>query len=220
MKKAVILLSGGIDSAVTLYLAKNKGFAPTALIFDYGQRHKIEIKYARHICKIAGCPQKIIKLPFFWKGSSLLERKSGIPLGRSFRSMKKGIPSTYVPARNLVFLSIAVSFAETIDATSVFIGAHTEDYSGYPDCRQEFFRAFKKAIDKGTKKGKRIRIYTPLINKRKKDIIELGLQLGVPFGATWSCYMGGSEPCGMCDSCRFRTRAFRQLGIVDPYLGK
>ena len=220
MKKAVILLSGGIDSATALYIAKEKGYRPLALIFDYNQRHKKEIGFAKRIAKKAKCPYKIVKLSFPWKGSSLVDRELPLPVNRSFRRIEKDIPSTYVPARNLIFLSIAASFAESIKAKAIFIGAHTEDYSGYPDCRKGFFDIFKKLIQKGTKDGKNIKLYTPLINKNKKEIIKRGSTLGVPFELTWSCYRGGSRPCGICDSCRFRARAFKGLGIKDPYYEK
>lgn len=219
-KKAVVLLSGGIDSATALYIAKKKGFAPEALIFDYGQRHKKEVGFAKRIAGKARTPYKIIKLAFPWKGSSLLDRKMRIPGRRSFAEIAKGIPSTYVPARNLIFLSMALSFAESINAGAIFIGAHTEDYSGYPDCRKEFFDIFKKLIAKGTKDGKRIKLYAPLIGKNKKEIVKKGIRLRVPFALTWSCYEGGKRPCGICDSCLFRSRAFKELGIKDPYYEK
>ncbi|MBL7157128.1 MAG: 7-cyano-7-deazaguanine synthase QueC [Candidatus Omnitrophica bacterium] len=217
MKRAIVLLSGGIDSATTLFLAKKKGFRPQSLIFDYGQRHRKEIEFAKKLAKRARSPYKILKLSFPQKSTSLVGRKREIPLRRSLKEIKKRIPSTYVPARNLVFLSIAASFAESMAARAVFIGAHTEDYSGYPDCRKEFFTVFKKAITAGTKDGKNLRIYAPLVNKNKKEIIKLGIKLKVPFEFTWSCYTGGKKPCGVCDSCFFRKKAFKELGINDPY---
>jgi len=220
MKKAVVLLSGGIDSATALYMAKSRGFRPVALIFDYGQRHKKEIAFARRLAKSAKCRYKIIKLPLSFLSGSLIDKKIKVPVKRKPAEIKKKIPSTYVPARNIIFLSIAVSFAETSGSEAIFIGAHTEDFSGYPDCREDFFEAFKKAVSKGTKAGRRIKIFTPLINCGKKDIIKKALALGVPLGLTWSCYKGGKRPCGECDSCRFRSRAFRQLGLEDPYLSE
>ena len=216
-KKAVILLSGGIDSATTLYLAKKRGFKAFALIFDYGQRHKKEIFAAKKIAKKAKIPYKLVKLSFPWKGSSLLDKNVKLPTKRSLKEINKSIPSTYVPSRNIIFLSIAASFAESINASAIFIGAHTEDYSGYPDCRKSFFDAFKKAIKKGTKAGTKIKLYTPLIDKNKKEIIRLGRTLNVPFRFTWSCYNGLNKPCGVCDSCFFRKKAFKELNIKDPY---
>jgi 7-cyano-7-deazaguanine synthase len=220
MKKAIVLLSGGIDSATTLYLAKERGFKTLGLIFDYGQRHKKEIASAKKIAQKARSQYRVIRLPFSWKGSSLLDRNSGIPSGRSFKKIKTGIPSTYVPGRNLVFLAVSVSLAEAIGAQAVFIGAHSEDYSGYPDCRKDFFDAFRKTVKKGIKNKDSVKIYTPLIGKRKRDIIKEGIRLGVPIGLTWSCYKGLPRPCGACDSCRFRMRGFRELKLKDPLYGK
>jgi 7-cyano-7-deazaguanine synthase len=219
-KKAIVLLSGGMDSAVTLYLARKRGFRTSALIFDYGQRHRKEIGFAKQIAKKAGSTQKQVKLSFPWKGSSLVDEKKAIPTRRSLEEIKKGIPSTYVPCRNLIFLSIAASFAEAVNGDALFIGAHTQDFSGYPDCRKEFFDAYKRTIEAGTKNGKRIRIYTPLIGKNKTEIIKMGLRLNVPFELTWSCYKGGKAPCGICDSCSFRKKAFKKLGMKDPYYEK
>jgi 7-cyano-7-deazaguanine synthase len=216
-KKAVVLLSGGLDSAVTLYAAKKEGFDCTCLIFDYGQRHKKEISAAKKIACIAGAGYRIVKLDFPWKGSSLLDKRLPIP-GRA-----GGIPSTYVPGRNIVFLSIALSCAEAIGAAAIYIGAHAQDYSGYPDCRPEFFSAFRKMSERGTKAGvtgKKIRIVTPLINKGKARIIALGNRLGVRFELTWSCYRGQERPCGNCDSCRYRAKGFREAGLIDPGLRK
>jgi len=218
-RKAVVLLSGGLDSAVALFFARNKGYECHCLTLDYGQRHKIEIKAARAIAKKAGAGITAVKLDMPWKGSSLLDKKERLPLGRSPSAIKKlGIPSTYVPGRNTIFLSIAVSFAEAIGAGDIFIGAHAEDSSGYPDCRAGYLKAFDKVIRAGTKAGLegRLRLRFPLVGKSKAGIIKLGRALGVPFALTRSCYNGGRKPCGRCDSCILRAKGFKEAGIGDP----
>lgn len=217
-KRAVVLLSGGLDSAVTLYYAMREGYDCHCIIFDYGQRHNKEIEQAKRIAKASDARLKIVKLNLPWKGSSLLDKKRGLPLDRSIREIKKGIPSTYVPARNTIFLSIASSFAEAIGAKAIFIGAHFEDSSGYPDCRKEYLERFQKAIKIGTKAGLegRLSLRYPLIDKTKKEIIKLGGSLGVPFQLTWSCYRGGARPCSRCDSCILRAKGFKAAGIKDP----
>lgn len=223
-RQAVVLLSGGLDSATTLYFAKKAGFECHCLIFDYGQRHHREIKSAKTIAQSAKCTFKIIKISLPWKGSSLLDKNIKV---REFKRLGaqeliSKIPCTYVPARNIIFLSFALSFAEAVKAEAIFIGAHSEDYSGYPDCRPEFYRAFKKIIATGTKAGvekKSIEIKTPLIHKSKAQIIKLGLSLRVPFEFTWSCYKGGRKPCSKCDSCYYRAKGFRDMGIIDPLIG-
>ncbi|MGB2705731.1 MAG: 7-cyano-7-deazaguanine synthase QueC [Candidatus Omnitrophota bacterium] len=215
-RKALVLLSGGIDSATTLYLARKK-FCPTALMFDYGQRHKKEIESAKKIARIAHCQYKIVKLALPRKGNALLDRKAHVPVRRSLKEIKRTLPLTYVPARNLVFLSIASSFAESMKTKAVFIGCHSQDYPGYPDCRKAFFDIFRKVITAGTKYGRRIKIYAPLLDKKKSEIIKIALRLKVPIELTWSCYKGGRHPCGICDSCFFRRRAFEELNMEDPY---
>ena len=216
MKRAVVLLSGGLDSATTLFYAKSRGFHVHALIFDYGQRHKKEIISAKSIAKSAGCDYKLVKIGFPWKGSALLDKTIPIPQKRNLQA--RDIPATYVPARNIIFLSFAASYAEAIGARKIFIGANVLDYSGYPDCRPDFFIAFSRALHKGSKSGvsgKRIAIETPLIYKTKGAIIKLGLRLGVPYAFTWSCYQGGKKPCGVCDSCRLRAKGFKEIGKKD-----
>ena len=214
--KAVVLLSGGLDSATTLYCALNKGYQCQCLSFDYGQRHKKELRQAKAIAEKVKCEHYVLKIQMPWQGSSLLDKTKRIPRGREI--ILEEIPSTYVPSRNIVFLSFAASFAEAIGARSIFIGANAVDYSGYPDCRPEFYQAYQKVLDLGTKAGverKKIKIYTPLIRKTKAQIIRLGKKLGVPYGLTWSCYQGGSRPCGECDSCMLRAKGFEEAKIQD-----
>lgn len=217
MKKAVILLSGGLDSATTLYYAKHRGYKVHALIFDYGQRHKKEVKCALKIAKSAKCPFKLVKIDLPWKGSALLDKKMKVPRNRRLDS--NDIPPTYVPARNIIFLSFAASYAEAVGAQKIFIGANAVDYSGYPDCRPDFFKAFGKVLVKGLKtgvEGRKISVETPLILKTKAQIVRLGLKLNVPYALTWSCYSGLRRMCGQCDSCRLRQRGFDAAGIKDP----
>jgi len=207
-KKAIILLSGGIDSTTTLYYAKNRGFRCFALIFDYGQRHRKEVIRASRIARLSGTPYQIIKIKLPWKGSSLLDRKMKIPSRKKIS--KNDIPSTYVPGRNTIFLSFAASYAEAIGAKSIFIGANAVDFSGYPDCRPEYYDAWQRLIKRGTK-VRDIKVVTPLISMTKAQIIRLGLKLNAPLHLTWSCYAGGTKPCGRCDSCRIRDNAFKKL---------
>lgn len=215
MKTGVILLSGGMDSVTTLYFAMEKGYRLSCLIFDYNQRHRKEIKYAKKICQLNHSDYYIVETDFLWVKSSLTDRKVKVPLNRDLA--KKDIPATYVSGRNIIFLSYAFSLAESIRAKKIFIGAHIQDYSGYPDCRPEFLGDFQKAVNLGLR-NKGIEIAAPLIDKNKKEIIELGIKLGVPFQYTWSCYKGESKPCLKCDSCRFRVSAFEELGLDDPLL--
>ncbi|MCU0641845.1 MAG: 7-cyano-7-deazaguanine synthase QueC [Candidatus Margulisbacteria bacterium] len=202
-RKAVVLLSGGLDSTTTLYHALKNGYKCSALIFDYGQRHKRELRSAVAVAKGVSVAYHVIRIKLPWKGSSLLDRKTKIPQNRKLT----GIPSTYVPARNMIFLSFALSYAEAIGAKAIFIGANAVDFSGYPDCRPAFYRAFQRAAERGTR-AKKIRIVTPLLRLTKKEIVALGRRLGAPLEKTWSCYAGGRQPCGVCDSCRLRARGF------------
>jgi 7-cyano-7-deazaguanine synthase len=219
-KKAVVLLSGGLDSATVLYHAKLKGYKLYAISFDYGQRHKRELLSAKKLAHINNAKICIMKISFPWKGSSLLGKKSELPKGCIER---ESIPSTYVPARNIVFLSFALSYAEVIGSDKIFIGANQIDYSNYPDCRKDFLHAFNAMIKKGTKtglSGKSISIEAPLIRMKKSDIIIKASNMGVPFKYTWSCYKGDKYPCGKCDSCVIREKGFRESGIEDTLVVK
>ncbi len=214
------MLSGGIDSATALYWARSKGYRPYCLLFNYGQRHSKEIHSARRIAQQIKAEYKIISLNLPWKGSSLTDLRQEIPQHKK-GSIGKEIPSTYVPARNTIFLSFGLSWSEVIDAEAVVIGANALDFSGYPDCRPGYIRLFRKLAREGTKRGaegKNISILAPLIKKSKADIIRLGMKLSVPFALTWSCYKGGRRPCGKCDSCRLREKGFREAGVRDPLI--
>ena len=219
---AVCLLSGGLDSATAAAIARSRGFEVYALSFDYGQRHRRELDAARAVARSLGAARHVV-LSFdlrLWGGSALT---SGIelPSGRSPEEMSREIPVTYVPARNIIFLSFALAWAETLDARHIFIGANQLDYSGYPDCREEFLRAFERMAAVGTKagvEGRPVRIEAPLVHMSKADIIREGARLGVDFGLTWSCYRGGERPCGECDSCVLREKGFREAGLSDPLL--
>ncbi len=214
-KKAVVLLSGGLDSATTLFYCRSQGFETYCLIFDYGQRHAKEILQAKKLAHYTKSEYHIIKIRLPWGGSALLDKKGSLPKNR--KNMSGEIPATYVPARNIIFLSFAASFAETVGARAIFIGANAVDYSGYPDCRPEFYEAFVQALKCGLKTGvggKPIKIHTPLIRKTKADIIRLGNKLKVPYQMTWSCYAGGKKPCGVCDSCLIRAKGFEEAKIV------
>ena len=214
--KAVVLLSGGMDSAATLYYVKSKGYKIHALSFDYGQRHKKEIALARKLAKNVKADWNLLKISLPWRGSSLLDKNIRLPEKR-----KKGIPNTYVPSRNIIFLSYAVSYAEAIGADKVFIGANQIDYSGYPDCRASFLKSFATTVKKGTKRGvegRPVKIEAPFIRKSKQEIIKTAMDLGVPLEYTWSCYKGAQVPCGECDSCLIRRKGFKKAGIKDPII--
>ncbi len=221
MKKAICLLSGGLDSTVSLYVARSEGYDPIALSIDYGQRHLKEVKAACSLTQQLRIPHYFSSVNMPWKGSALLDAGIDLPEDRDEKTMSEGIPVTYVPGRNSVFLSMAMSCAEAEKAEAIFFGANVLDYSGYPDCRPEYVEAFGKAIMCGTQagiEGRKIEIKTPLIKLTKKDIILWGKKLGVPFEMTWSCYAGDDKPCGVCDSCILRAKGFREAGIADPLL--
>lgn len=220
-RRAVILLSGGLDSATTLAIAKKEGFKCCTLTFSYGQRHSIELKAAKKIAKFFAARHKIIEIsPAVFAGSALTDKSIKVPLDRNLKSST--IPITYVPARNTIFLSYALAFAESIGAFDIFLGVNATDYSGYPDCRPEYIRVFEKLANLATaaaiqKKGK-YKIHTPIIKMTKSQIIKTGTRLGVDYSLTHSCYNPdkAGKPCGRCDSCRLRIRGFAQAGLKDP----
>lgn len=219
--KAVILLSGGLDSSTVLYKAIADGYECYAISFDYQQRHKKELDSALSVAEKAGVVQhQVIKFDLTqWGGSALTDNSIDLPQERSLNEMSQNIPITYVPARNTIFLSFASAYAETIAAERVYIGVNALDYSGYPDCRPDYIQAMQQVFRLGTKQGREgnpINIVTPLIDLKKTEIIELGNKLGVPWELTWSCYSGGKVACGVCDSCRLRLAAFDELGLTDP----
>ena len=220
--RAVCLLSGGLDSATCLALARREGFETHALSFDYGQRHITELEAARRIAAALGATtHRIAKIDLRVFGHSALTDDIAVPKGRDAASMSEGIPITYVPARNTIFLSFALAWAEVLESSDIFIGVNALDYSGYPDCRPEFIAAFEKMSNLATKTGvegtTRMRIHTPLIQLSKAEIVRLGAELGVPFGLTHSCYDPDAtgRPCGACDSCLLRAKGFREAGIID-----
>ena len=221
VKKAVCLVSGGLDSCVTAYIAKKEGYQVYALSFNYGQRHKKELNCAKQIADSVNAKQHIVfnlDLDKF-DGSSLVDKSLNVETNHKLEEIGKKIPSTYVPARNTVFLSLALAYAEVVGADTVFIGATATDYSGYPDCRPKYLKAFQKMADLATKKGvegKPVKIKVPLLNLTKAEIIKKGKNLGVPFEKTWSCYQGLKEACGRCDSCLLRLKGFKEASFKDP----
>jgi 7-cyano-7-deazaguanine synthase len=222
MRKCVVLLSGGLDSATCLAIAKADGFAPYALTVDYGQRHHIETEAAIRVAQSLGAVEhRFIDIDLNTLGGSALTADIDVPKDRSESAMSVDIPITYVPARNTVMLSIALGYAEVVEAEAIYAGVNAVDYSGYPDCRPEFIAAFQNLARLATKagvEGRPIEIRTPLIQLTKVEIIEEGLRLGVDFGLTHSCYDPDAEghACGRCDACQIRLAAFAKLGIVDP----
>ncbi len=220
-KKAVCLISGGMDSAVSAWIAKAEGKEIYALTLYYGQRHSREIESAKKLAKAIGAKEhKILKVPLEEiGGSALTELGIEVPVRRSLEEIGREIPVTYVPGRNVIFLAIAASWAEVLGADEIFIGVNAIDYSGYPDCRPEFLRAMEEAIRLGTRRGilgMPIRIRAPLISMSKAEIVRKGVELGVPFELTWSCYRGGEKACGKCDSCLLRLKGFMEAGVPDP----
>jgi 7-cyano-7-deazaguanine synthase len=222
-RRAVVLLSGGVDSATTLALAKADGFEPYALTFRYGQRHELEIEAARRVAAQLGVADHVvldIDLRAF--GSSALTDDIAVPKDRTNEEIASGIPVTYVPARNTIFLSFALGWAEVLGACDIFIGVNAIDYSGYPDCRQDYIVAFQRMADLATRvgveEGTQIRIHTPLIQMAKHEIVRAGIGLGVDYSLTMSCYDPTPDgvACGRCDACRLRLRGFAAAGMGDP----
>ena len=222
MRPAVVLLSGGIDSTTTLAIALAEGYEAYALSFNYGQRHQIETDAARCVAKSLGAKEhRIAKIDLRVFGGSALTDKIDVPKQRSETEIAHGIPVTYVPARNTIFLAYALAWAEVIPANDIFLGVNAIDYSGYPDCRPEFIEAFENLANLGTKagvQGRRFQIHTPLIKFSKADIIRKGVELGVDFSVTHSCYDPTPEgfAFGECDSCLLRLKGFREAGLKDP----
>jgi 7-cyano-7-deazaguanine synthase len=224
-KKAVILLSGGLDSATVLAIAKTEGYELFALSFSYGQRHAWELEAAKRVAASIGVVQhRIAEIDLRAFGGSALTDNIAVPKGRAPEEMSHGIPITYVPARNTIFLSFALAWAEVLGASDIFLGVNALDYSGYPDCRPEFIEAFEKMANLATKAGvegrQNLRIHTPLIALAKAQIIARGRELGVDYGLTSGCYDPSptGAPCGQCDSCLLRQKGFRENGIEDPVL--
>lgn len=222
-KRAVILLSGGLDSATVLAIAKHQGYTCYALSFSYGQRHAWELEAAKRVAASLGAVEhRIASIDLRIFGGSALTADIEVPKGRDTDDMSQGIPVTYVPARNTIFLSFALAWAEVLEASDIFIGVNALDYSGYPDCRPEFIDAYQILANLATKAGvegrQHLRIHTPLIALTKAQIIAKGIQLGVDYGLTSSCYDPSptGEPCGQCDSCLLREKGFRENGMEDP----
>ncbi|GGJ33061.1 7-cyano-7-deazaguanine synthase QueC [Deinococcus roseus] len=216
-KKAVVLLSGGLDSSTTAAIAKiEHGYEVTALSFRYGQRHTIELEQAQKMAQHFGLKHFVVDVNIAqWGGSALTDESIDVPTEGTEEGV---IPPTYVPGRNTVFISIGLSLAEAIDAEALYLGINAVDYSGYPDCRPEYLEAFQKLADLASKaglEGRGAKLEAPLVLMTKVDIVKKALELGVPIQETWSCYQGGEEPCGVCDSCRIRDRALIEAGRPD-----
>jgi len=223
--EAVCLLSGGLDSATCLAEARRLGFDCCALTFDYGQRHRIELDAADRVASALGAARRMtVRIDLRQFGGSALTAEIAVPRHRSAVEMGAGIPVTYVPARNTIFLSYAVAWAEVLGAEDVFLGVNALDYSGYPDCRPEYIQAFERLANLATKAGvegrTHLKIHTPLIAMTKAEIIRHGLACGVDYGLTHSCYDPASsgQPCGACDSCLLRAKGFAEAGVEDPLL--
>jgi 7-cyano-7-deazaguanine synthase len=222
-KPAIVLLSGGLDSATALAVARRDGFRCHALTVAYGQRHAVELEAARRVAAALGAAEhRVVPLDLRAFGGSALTADLPVPQGRSAAEMSAGIPITYVPARNTVFLSLALAWAEVLGSFDIYVGVNARDYSGYPDCRPEFVQAFEHLANLGTKAGVegrgRFRVHAPLIHLPKSEIIRLGVSLGVDYGLTHSCYGPAADgaACGRCDSCLLRRAGFEEAGVADP----
>jgi 7-cyano-7-deazaguanine synthase len=222
MKKAVCLLSGGLDSSTCLALARREGYACYALSFDYGQRHRVELEAARRVAESLGVERHVVtRIGLDAFGGSALTADLAVPKGRAIAEMEHGIPITYVPARNTIFLAFALAWAEVLECPDIFIGVNALDYSGYPDCRPEFIAAFEAMANLATKAGvegrTRVSIHTPLMALNKAGIVKLAQSLGLDFSLTHSCYDPGPDgrPCGACDACLLRRKGFEEAGIAD-----
>ncbi len=225
MRRAVVLVSGGLDSATTLAIARSEGYTIHALSVDYGQRHAQELDAARLVAQALGAVEhRIVAVNLRAIGGSALTDQMDVPKDRPFQQIEQGIPITYVPARNSVFLALALGYAEVLGAFDIFIGVNAIDYSGYPDCRPEFIAEFEKLANLATKAGvegrEPFRIHTPLIHLTKSQIIQIGTKLGVDYSLTLSCYEPDAEgrACGRCDSCRLRQKGFAEAGLRDPVI--
>lgn len=223
MKKAVVLVSGGLDSTTAMAIAKREGYEIYAMSFNYGQRHLRELESAKKVAEFFGAKAHIIiDIDLRKIGRSALTAHIEVPKGRSEEEMGRGIPITYVPARNTIFLAFALAWAEVLEASDIFIGVNVIDWSGYPDCRPEYTQAFERMANLATKAGvegrTNIRIHTPLMHLTKAEIIKKGVELGVDYGLTWSCYDPTEEgkACGRCDSCQLRRKGFKEAGVEDP----
>jgi 7-cyano-7-deazaguanine synthase len=225
MSRAVVLLSGGLDSTTALAIAKSEGFDTYAISFRYGQRHSVELGFARRVAeRLQVVKHIIVDINLRQFGGSALTDDIAVPKDRSMSTMTAGVPVTYVPARNTVFLSLALVWAETLDCADIYLGVNALDYSGYPDCRPEYIEAFERMANLATKAGiegrQRLKLHTPLINLNKAEIIARGIELGIDYALTSSCYepSAAGAPCGGCDSCLLREKGFKELRREDPLI--
>ncbi|HYF76065.1 MAG TPA: 7-cyano-7-deazaguanine synthase QueC [Symbiobacteriaceae bacterium] len=221
MRKAIVLLSGGLDSTTCMGVAVHEGYEVYPISFHYNQRHSTELESARAVAEYFGVPADrhlIVDLGRTIRGSSLTG-DAEVPLGRPVEDMGSDIPSTYVPSRNIIFLAHAASRAEAVGAEAIYIGVNALDYSGYPDCRPEFVAAFQQVLNVGTKpgvEGRPVRIETPLLNLTKAEVVKLGVRVGAPLQHSYTCYSGTRPSCGVCDACLLRLKGFREAGVEDP----